>query len=94
MDAAEDLSIGFHAMADHPAMAVRANRRKRVDRALKAIEGVALVGDHHFERLVIFIFANFAFRHTSVSGAGFSAAVSDLFSKAKIIFHFQRGRHR
>jgi hypothetical protein len=91
MDAAEDLSIGFYAVADHPAVAVRANRRKRVDRALKAIEGVVCAGNDDFERLVIFIFANFAFRHTSVSGAGFFAAVSDVFSQAKIIFHLQLG---
>ena len=68
MDAAKDLSIGFYAMADDPAVAVRANRRKRVDRALKAIEDVALVGDDHFERLVIFVFANFSFRHTKSFG--------------------------
>jgi len=45
MDAAKDLSICFHAVADHPAMAVRANRRERVDCALEAIERVPLPGD-------------------------------------------------
>ncbi len=64
MDAAKDLSIGFHAVAHDPAVAVRANRRQRVDCALEAIEGVMLAGDDHFKRLVIFIFANFAFSHT------------------------------
>jgi hypothetical protein len=64
MDAAKDLSIRFHAVADDPAVAVRANRRKRVDRALEAIEGVMLAGDDYFKRLVIFIFANFACSHT------------------------------
>ncbi len=68
MDAAKDLAVGFHTVTDDPAVAVRANRRKRVDRALKAIEDVALVGDDHFERLVIFVFANFAFRHTKSFG--------------------------
>lgn len=59
MDAAKDLSIGFHAVADDPTVAVRANRRQRVDCALEAIEGVMLAGDDYFKRLVIFIFANF-----------------------------------
>ncbi len=63
MDAAEDLSIGFHAVADHPAVAVRANRRQRVDRAFEAIEGVMLPANDHFKRLVIFILANFACSH-------------------------------
>ena len=45
MDAAKDLSIGFYAMADDPAVAVGANRCERVDRALEAIERVPLPGD-------------------------------------------------
>jgi hypothetical protein len=64
MDATEDLSIGFHAVTHHPALAVRANRRERVDRALEAIESVVLSGNDHLKRLVIVIFANFAFSHT------------------------------
>jgi hypothetical protein len=91
MDAAKDLSIGFYTVPDHPTVAVRANRRKRVDRALKAIEDVALVGDHHFERLVIFVFANFAFRHTSVSSAVAFAAVSDYFRRRKLFFTSSSG---
>jgi hypothetical protein len=64
VDAAKDLSIGFHAVAHHPAVAVRANRRERVDCALEAIEGVTLAGNDYLKCLVIFIFANFAFSHT------------------------------
>ena len=64
MDAAEDLSIGFDAVADNPALAVRANRRERVDCALKAIEDVMLAGNDYLKRLVIFILANFACSHT------------------------------
>jgi hypothetical protein len=65
MDAAKDLSISFHAVADHAAVAVRANRRKRVDRAFEAIEDVMLAGNDHFKRFVIFIFANFTCSHTT-----------------------------
>jgi hypothetical protein len=64
MDAAKDLSIGFHAVAHHPALAVRANRRERVDCALEAIEDVMFAGNDHFKRLVVFVFANFACSHT------------------------------
>ena len=66
MDATEDLPIRLHAVADHPALAVRTNRRERVDCAFEAIEGVMLTGNDHFERFVIFIFANFACSHTQI----------------------------
>jgi hypothetical protein len=45
MDATEDLVPLLDAMANDPALAVRANRCERVDRALEAIEGVPLPGD-------------------------------------------------
>jgi hypothetical protein len=64
MDAAEDFAALLDAMSDDPAMAVRTNRRERVDRAFEAIKGVLLASDDHLKRLVIVIFANFAFRHT------------------------------
>ena len=64
MDAAEDLSIGFHSVADDPAFAMWANRRQGVDGTLEAVKRVVLSGNDNVKRLVIFIFANFAFRHT------------------------------
>ena len=64
MGAAENLSVRFDAVPDDPAVAVRTNRRQRVDRALEAIEGVVLPANDYFKRLVIFIFANFACSHT------------------------------
>lgn len=64
MDTTEDLSVGFHAVTDYPAIAVRANWRQRVDRALEAIEGVALSAQDDFKRLVVFVLANFASTHT------------------------------
>jgi hypothetical protein len=64
MNAAEDLSLGFNAVPDNPAGTVRANRRQRVDRALEAVESVVLPANDNFKRLVIFVFANFAYSHT------------------------------
>jgi hypothetical protein len=45
MDATEDLVPLFDAVANDPALAVRANRCERMDRALEAIERVPLPGD-------------------------------------------------
>ena len=76
MDTAEDFAALLDAVPDDPTMAVRAYRRERVNRALKAIKGVLLASDDHLERLVILVFANFAFSHTKSSGVGSFAAVS------------------
>lgn len=85
MDAAEDLSVGFNAMSNNPAVAMRANRRQRVYRALEAVEGVVLPANDHFKRLVIFIFANFACSHTQIfSRLSSFAAVSSWSSSEKI----------
>ena len=64
MDTAKALSISFHAVANYSAVAVRTNRRQRMDRAFEAIEDVMLVGNDHLKRLVVFIFANLASSHT------------------------------
>lgn len=64
MDAAKDLSIGFHAVADDTAVAVRANWRQCMDCAFEAIKRVMLVANDHLKRFVVVIFANFAFSHT------------------------------
>ena len=64
VDAAENLSVGFNTVSHNPAVALRANRRQRVDRALEAVERVVLPANDHFKRLVIFVFANFAYSHT------------------------------
>jgi hypothetical protein len=64
VDTAEDFFVRFDAVADDTAVTVRANRRKRVDRTLEAIEGVTLSAHDDFKRLVIIILANFAYRHT------------------------------
>jgi hypothetical protein len=66
MNAAEDLFVRFNAVPNNPAVTMRTNRRQRVDCALKAVERVVLPGDHNFKRLVIFVFANFAFTHTQI----------------------------
>jgi hypothetical protein len=64
MDTAEDFAVRFDAVPDDTAIAVRANRRQRMDCALEAVEDVTLSAHDHFKRLVVFVFANFACRHT------------------------------
>jgi len=66
VDAAEDFSVSFNAVPDDPAVAMRANRRQRVDRALEAVERVVFSANDHFKRLVIFIFTNFACSRTQI----------------------------
>ena len=64
MDTTENVSVRLDAVADDPAVAVRANRRKRVDCALETVESVTFSAHDHFKRLVIIVLANFACRHT------------------------------
>ena len=64
MDTTEDLSVRFDAVTNDTAVAAGANRCQRVDCALEAVEGVTLSANDHFKRLVIFVLANFACRHT------------------------------
>jgi hypothetical protein len=64
VDTTEDLSLRFDAVADNTAVAVGTNRRQGVDCALEAVEGVTLSAHDDFKRLVIFVLANFACRHT------------------------------
>jgi hypothetical protein len=66
MDAAEDFSVSFNAVPDNPTVAMGANRRECVDRALEAIEGVMFAANDYFKRLVIFILANFACSHIQI----------------------------
>ena len=84
MGAAENLSVRFDAVPDDPAVAVRTNRRQRVDRALEAIEGVTLPANDHFKRLVIFVLTNFACSHTQSVRARRRSRRYLIFSQAKI----------
>jgi hypothetical protein len=66
VDTAEDLSIRFHAVPDDAAIAMRTNRRQRVDRALKTVEDVSFSPHDYFERFVVIVPADFACRHTTI----------------------------
>jgi hypothetical protein len=63
MDATEDFASLLHTVPNDTASAVRTNRRQRMDRTLKAIKDVMLVGNDHLKRLVVFISANVASSH-------------------------------
>src|SRR5437867_11825330 len=51
-------------MTNDPAVAMRADRRQRMDSALEAVERMVLPANDHFNRLVIFVFANLTCSHT------------------------------
>ena len=60
----EDLFVRFDAVAHDTAIAVWTHRRQGMDCALEAIKDVALSAHDDFKSLVIFVLADFAFRHT------------------------------
>ncbi len=63
-DAAVNFPALLNSVSDHTAITMRTHRCQRVNRAFEAVEGVMLPLDHHVERFVIFVFANFAYSHT------------------------------
>jgi hypothetical protein len=63
MSAAEKAAAYFHAVADHPALAMLADGRNRLNGTLEAVERVPCPGSDQLESLVVFITANFACRH-------------------------------
>ena len=64
VDTTEDFSVRFDAVAHDTAIAMRANRRQRVDCALEAIKDVALSAHDDFKRIVVIVVADFALSHT------------------------------
>ncbi|WP_176754674.1 hypothetical protein [Nitrosospira sp. Nl5] len=64
MITAEHHAILLQAMANdsHPAM--RADRRKHLDRAFEAIECIGFIGGDNLKRFVVVIPASIAFWHT------------------------------
>src|SRR6185436_328968 len=61
--AAVERAAGLHAVPDDPAIAMLARRSEKVDRALEAVEGVALPVQDHVEGLVVLVAAALAPRH-------------------------------
>ena len=60
MNAAEDLSVGFHVVPRYQQLQCATDLRQRLDRAFEAIECVMRLGTPPLKRLVIFILSNFA----------------------------------
>jgi hypothetical protein len=69
MSTAEKATANLYSMAYHSALAMLTNRGNGLNRTLKAVERVACARSDQLESLIVFITANFAFRHgfTSVS---------------------------
>src|SRR6185312_13456053 len=57
--AAEEIALGFNAVADDFAAAMRAFRRQRVNRAFKTVEIVRSAVPDDFQRLVVIVSTNF-----------------------------------
>ena len=74
MDAAKNLPVRFDAMTNYPAVAVGANWRQRVDRALEAVEDMTATIPRHFHDLVVLVLAHLTARHIVLPGGRRPAA--------------------
>src|SRR5512142_1644319 len=57
----------LHAVTDDPAVAARAARRQRVDRALERVEDVMSPAMNHGKRVLVVVFADFTNGHDTLS---------------------------
>src|SRR5436190_199617 len=64
--AAKHHPVGFDAVTDDLATAVRAVRRQRVDGALEGVEGMRVAGHRYCEGLVVLVAAHFTLFHDSI----------------------------
>ena len=63
MGAAEKSATDFHAVSNHFALAVVANRRHRLDCALEAVKSVVCAGCYQLETFVVLVATDFACCH-------------------------------
>jgi hypothetical protein len=61
--ATEELARNFYSMPNHSALAMFADRRDRMDRALEAVEHVSKSSRNKFETLVVVVSTDFALSH-------------------------------
>jgi hypothetical protein len=57
------LAIGFDAVADHSAAAMRASRGQRVNGAFETVEEMPLALHRDFEAFIVIVSADFTLRH-------------------------------
>src|SRR5215472_14403488 len=60
---AEEAPADFHAMSDHLALAMLANRGDSLNRAFEAVERMLVPGRNQFKSFVVVVTANFTRRH-------------------------------
>jgi len=63
MSAAEKAPPNLHTVADYSALAVLTGGSNRLDRTLQTVESMPWPVGYQLESLVVFITADFAFRH-------------------------------
>src|SRR5713101_6014727 len=63
MSAAEKASPHFDTVADYSALAMLTGGSNRLNRTLQTVESMPCPVGHQLESLVVFVTANFAFRH-------------------------------
>jgi hypothetical protein len=70
MRTAVKMSGDLHPVSDHPALAMFANGRHRLNRAFETVEYVPLSGRNYFKGFVILVAADFALGHMLLLGHG------------------------
>jgi hypothetical protein len=76
----EELARNFHSMSNHFALAMFADRRNRLNRALEAVEYVAISSRDKLETFVVVISTDFALCHVaSPIGRRLAAIIVHLF---------------
>jgi hypothetical protein len=81
MCAAEKAAANFNSVANYFALAMLTNRRNRLDCTFEAVKCVPRSCGYQFECLIVFISANFAFRHMLFSSS-FDESVLSFFRGA------------
>jgi|SRR6266516_3338179 len=66
MGTTEKSAANLNSMPNHPALAVLANRRDGLNRALETVERVMGSGGYQLEALVVLVAANLAGGHTNL----------------------------
>ena len=90
MRAAKEAAAYFHSVPDHFTFAVFTNGRDGLNCALEAVKGMPCSSSYQFKLLVIFISANFAFRHLELPRIERIESGPELLVFAKITGQFSR----
>jgi hypothetical protein len=68
MGTAVEMTSDFYTVPDHPALAMLANRRNRLNCTFEAVECMLLTGGDQLESFIVLVAADFALGHNFLHG--------------------------